>query len=279
MITEASGRDLSDSGVRTRARGKVWLVGAGPGDPDLLTVRALRLVQSARVLALDLLVPDAIASLAPATAERLVVGRRLGRPPVGATPGAAIHPEIVERALAGIDVVRLKGGDPMVFGRGGEEAEELDALGIPFEIVPGVTAALGAASSVGVPLTHRDASSSVTFVTARLRDGAQNGDADLAARVPREGTVVLYMGLGVARELSSALVRIGRPASTPCAVVSHATLATERAVFGTLADIAAKAEAAELAPPALLVVGDVVDRRVVSAALGAQGAEQRREAR
>jgi uroporphyrin-III C-methyltransferase len=279
MITKASERGLADSGVRARPRGKVWLVGAGPGDPELLTVRALRLVQSARVLALDLLVPETIASLAPAAAERIVVGRRVGRPPVGAIPGAAIHPEIVERALAGLDVVRLKGGDPMVFGRGGEEADELDALGIPFEIVPGITAALGAAASAGVPLTHRDASSSVAFVTARLRDGALDADTDLAARVPREGTVVLYMGLGVVRELSAALVRIGRDPATPCAVVSHATLPSERSVFGTLTDIAARAEAARLAPPALLVVGDVVDRRVVSTALGGERAEQRRKAR
>lgn len=258
------GEGLSESGVRAAARGTVHLVGAGPGDPELLTVRAHRLISRARVVAHDLLVPDAILALAPPDAERICVGRRLGRPAVGAAPGAAIHPLVVERALAGIDVVRLKGGDPMTFGRGGEEAAELALLGVPFALVPGVSAALGAASSVGVPLTHRDAAASVTFVTAHRREGTPDDPSDLARRVPHEGTVVVYMGLTRLAEVASTLAR-GRGAATPAAVIACATSPEERAVFGTLGDIAERVSRAALPAPALLVVGGVVDRRVVSA--------------
>src|ERR1019366_344802 len=150
-------------GVRQVRRGRVWLVGAGPGDPELLTVRAHRLITGAGVLAYDELVSPAILALAPASAERIPVGRRAA----GCRHHEArIHPLVVLRALAGHEVVRLKGGDPMVFGRGGEEAEELEAARVPFEVVPGISAALGAAASAGIPLTHRDCASSVTLATA-----------------------------------------------------------------------------------------------------------------
>jgi uroporphyrin-III C-methyltransferase len=252
--------ELEDSGVRLAPRGRVYLVGAGPGDPELLTMRAHRLVSTADVVAYDELVGDAILALVRPGAELVAVGRRRGTSP-DAPP---IHPLVLERALEGRDVVRLKGGDPMIFGRGGEEAAELTALHIPFEIVPGVSAALGAASAAGIPLTHRDAASSVSFVTAHKRHDV-DGD-DLAARVPREGTVVLYMGLSTLRETARALVRAGRSALTPVAVVSHATLPTQRQVTATLADIADAVVAADLPAPALVIVGEVVDRRVVSVA-------------
>src|SRR5271165_5295135 len=151
------------SGVRLIRRGKVWLVGAGPGDPELLTVRAHRLLASARVVAYDELVAPEILAIAPDDAERIPVGRRAK----GCRHHEArIHPLVIERALEGKDVVRLKGGDPFVFGRGGEEAEELAAARIPFDVVPGISAALGAAASAHIPLTHREASQSVTFATA-----------------------------------------------------------------------------------------------------------------
>lgn len=254
--------DLEDSGVRLAPRGRVFLVGAGPGDPELLTLRAHRLLIGAAIVAYDELVSPAILALAPRGAELIAVGRRRGTHP-DAPP---IHPLVLERALEGRDVVRLKGGDPMIFGRGGEEAEELAALRVPFEIVPGVSAALGAASSAGIPLTHRDASSSVSFVTAHKRHDA-DGD-DLASRVPREGTVVLYMGLSTLRETARSLIRGGRPASTPVCVVAHATLPTQREVVSTLEHVADAVLAADLPAPALVIVGGVVDRRVVSAFAG-----------
>jgi uroporphyrin-III C-methyltransferase len=251
-------RDLEDSRVQLAVRGRVYLVGAGPGDPSLLTMRAYRLLSTARVVAYDELVSQEILALAPSDAVMIPVGRRRGTSP----DAPSIHPTVLERALAGDDIVRLKGGDPFVFGRGGEEAEQLAALRIPFEVIPGVSAALGAAASSGIPLTHRDAASSVTFTTAHLRhDGAAR---ELAARVPAEGTVVLYMGLATLAETAAALIAQGRSPTTPAAVVSHATLPTEKTVVSDLASIATAA--AGLEAPALVIVGDVVAHRVVPAA-------------
>jgi uroporphyrin-III C-methyltransferase len=252
------------------ARGRVALVGAGPGDPELLTVRAHRLLACARIVAYDELVSPEILAIAPPSAERIPVGRRRGTRP----DAPSIHPAVLERALAGHDVVRLKGGDPLVFGRGGEEAEQLAALGIPFEIVPGVSAALGAAASTGIPLTHRDAASSVTLATAHARhDGApeRSQPGALAARVPAEGTVVFYMGLATLAETAAALVAGGRAPSTPVAVVSHATLPSERLVVSDLARVAADVADAGLATPALVIVGDVVAHRAPPAARAAGG--------
>ncbi len=248
-----------DSGIWRSAKGRVFLVGAGPGDPELLTVRAYRLLASARVVAYDELVGPAILDLVPVGAELIAVGRRKGSCP-DAPP---IHPLVLERALEGHDVVRLKGGDPMVFGRGGEEAEQLAALRIPFEVVPGISAALGAAAATGIPLTHRDASQSVSFVTAHLKEGAND---TLAERVPSTGTVVLYMGLGTLRSTTARLVAGGRSPATPVAVVAHATLPTQRIVVGDLATIADLVEEARLPAPALVVVGEVVGRRVAPSA-------------
>ena len=251
----------NDSGVWSAERGRVFLVGAGPGDPDLLTVRAHRLVSTARVLAYDELVSADILALAPKDAERIAVGRRKGTCP-DAPP---IHPDVLRRALDGSDVVRLKGGDPMVFGRGGEEAEQLAALGIPFEIVPGISAALGAASCAGIPLTHRDAAASVAFVTAHLKYDADGSDV-LGDRVPRTGTVVLYMGLTTLRGVAARLIAGGRPAETPVAVVAHASLPSERVVVADLATIADVVAAAEVPAPALVIVGEVVAKRVAPSA-------------
>ena len=251
-------QELEDSRVRYAVRGRVFLVGAGPGDPELLTMRAYRLLTTAKVIAYDELVSPEILALAPAGVELLPVGRRRGTCP----EAPPIHPVVLERAIDGHDVVRLKGGDPMIFGRGGEEAEQLTALRIPFEIVPGVSAALGAAARAGIPLTHRDASASVSFVTAHKRHDAS--EDDLLARVPRTGTIVFYMGLATLRATAQSLVAAGRSPATPVAVVSHATLPTQREVIATLATVADAVEAARVPAPALVIVGEVVARRVSS---------------
>lgn len=237
-----------------KSPGTVHLVGAGPGDPKLLTVRAHELVTRCDVLAHDELVPGAILSLAPRRAERIRVGRRGG----GVRHhDARIHPRVIERALAGRDVVRLKGGDPMVFGRGGEEIDALREAGIPFEVVPGITAALGAAASLAFPLTHRDVAHAVTLRAARTADARTNRSAE---------TLVFYMGLGELEALSAELVSGGHHASTPALVVSSATRLDERHVKGTLANIARLAREAELDAPALLFVGTVVARAATSRA-------------
>ncbi len=239
----------------------MWLVGAGPGDPELLTVRAERLIRSAKVVAYDELVSEPILSLIPEGAERFPVGRRAG----GCRHHEArIHPRIVELALAGRDVVRLKGGDPLVFGRGGEEAEELAAVRIPFHIVPGISAALAAAAEAHIPLTHRDVASSVTLATAHAAGDA--ADPKLASTVPTRGTVVLYMGLGRLEATLEALVAAGRSKETPAAVVSRASLPDARTVTGTLATLAERVRVANIEPPAIVVVGEVVARAVASAA-------------
>ena len=242
-------------GTRTIRRGKVWLVGAGPGDPELLTVRAHRPLASARVVAHDELVAPEILALAPPDAERIPVGRRAS----GCRHHEArIHPLIVQRALEGHEVVRLKGGDPFIFGRGGEEAEELAAARVPFEVVPGISAALGAAAAAAIPLTHRECAASVTFVTAH----AAQGEPDVASNVPPEGTLVFYMGLARIEETCAALISTGRSAATPAAVVSRATLPDAKLVIGTIGDIADRVRGAHVEAPALLIVGEVVARRV-----------------
>ena len=237
----------------------VFLVGAGPGDPDLLTVKALRLIERADVLAHDELISPAILALAPSTAEKIPVGRRAS----GCKHHVEkIHPLVIERARAGHDVVRLKGGDPMIFGRGGEEAEELAAHGIPFAIVPGISAALAAAAATHVPLTHREVASSVTFATAHA--ATKDGDPKLALTLPITGTVVLYMGLGRIGATVRQLVAMGRAPSTPAAVIAHATLPTQRIVTSTLASLERAVDEAKLEAPAIIVVGDVVARAVAS---------------
>lgn len=248
--------------ARAPRPGTVYLVGAGPGDPELLTVRAHRLLRTASVVAHDELVAPAILDLAAPEADVFSVGRRAA--PASKKncqlANAKIHPAVVARALAGRDVVRLKGGDPFVFGRGGEEAEALAEAGIPFEIVPGISAALGAAASTGLPLTYRSTSTSVTLATAHA--ATEDGDRALFDAIPASGTVVFYMGLARLEATLAAVVARGRAAETPAAVISHATLPTERIVIGTLADLAARVRAADLPAPALVVIGEAVAHRV-----------------
>jgi uroporphyrinogen III methyltransferase/synthase len=238
-----------------RPRGFVHLVGAGPGDPGLLTVRALELLQAAEVVAHDELVPPAILARCRPGAELVAVGRRhhgSSRHPL------RLHPAVLERARAGRVVVRLKAGDPFVFGRGGEEAEELAEAGIPFDVVPGVSSALGAAASALIPLTHRDHASDVTFASGHDLVAARASRSDWA-RLARPGTLVLYMASRALAANLERLVALGRPASTPAAWIAAATRPEEEVVVGTLADLAGRVAArAPGEAPALVIVGEVV---------------------
>lgn len=237
-------------------KGKVYIVGAGPGNPDLLTVRALGLLRGADAVIHDYLVPGEILSLASPRAARICFARR------GRTCGhgsslkqAAIHAAMARFAREGKSVVRLKSGDPLVFGRGGEEAEYLAAEGIPFEIVPGITAAAGCAAAAGIPMTHRDVSSSVTFLAGHEADGKGGTEIDWK-RLPADGTIAVYMGVGRVEGLARDLMeKANLPADTPVAVVENGTLRTQRVLRGRLEGLARLVKEAGVRSPALLFVG------------------------
>ena len=233
--------------------GNVYLVGAGSGDPELLTLKAYRIMQRADVVLYDSLVSEDILDMCAMTAEKIFVGKRRAN---HALPQEGINELLVKHALAGKTVVRLKGGDPFIFGRGGEELQEVVKHGIHFESIPGITAASAAASSTGIPLTHRDHAQSVKFVTACKKAGAPNND--YSELLDPTQTVVLYMGLHRLEEMTQGLITAGRDADTPFAIISHASLPTQQILTGTLRDIAAKQAAAQLPTPALLIMGDVV---------------------
>jgi uroporphyrin-III C-methyltransferase/precorrin-2 dehydrogenase/sirohydrochlorin ferrochelatase len=241
---------------RAQPRGFVSLVGAGPGDPELLTLRALRVMQAASVVLYDHLVSPPLVDLARRDAERIYVGKQRDD---HALPQAEINTLMVRLAREGKRVVRLKGGDPFIFGRGGEEIEALLEHGVAFEVVPGITAAAGAASYAGIPLTHRDYAHSCVFVTGHLKNGSARLDWQALAR-PNQ-TVAVYMGVGGLAQICRGLVEHGMAGSTPAAVVEKATLAEQRVVEGTLLTIAQEAKAQRIAPPALLIVGEVVRLR------------------
>lgn len=232
--------------------GKVWLVGAGPGDPDLLTIKAARLIGAADALVFDHLVGEGVMALARADARRIYAGKESSRHTL---PQDRINTLLVDLAREGLAVVRLKGGDPFIFGRGGEELETLQASGIPFEVVPGVTAAAGCAAYAGFPLTHRDHAQAVTFVTGHLKDGTVNLDWPALAR--QRQTVVFYMGIGAAGEICRQMVAHGLPAATPAAVVRNGTLADQRTMLADLGTLPARIAEAGIQPPALIVVGSV----------------------
>ncbi|MGV0974614.1 MAG: siroheme synthase CysG [Azonexus sp.] len=234
-------------------RGEVYLVGAGPGDPDLLTFRALRLMQKADIVVYDNLVSKTIVDMTRRDAQRIFVGKKRADHTMRQEE---INELLVRLAKDGKRVLRLKGGDPFIFGRGGEEIETLAAEGIPFQVVPGITAASGVASYAGIPLTHRDYAQACLFVTGNLKDGTMNLDWAALAR-PRQ-TVVVYMGLHGLNILCAELVKYGMPDTTPIAIVQQGTTLNQRVITGTLATLPGIAELEKPQAPTLIIVGGVV---------------------
>ena len=231
---------------------KVYLVGAGPGDPELITAKGLRLLEQADAVLYDHLAPHSLLDSAPASAERIYVGKKKS---VHAHTQEEICTMMIERARRGLNVVRLKGGDPFIFGRGGEEAEALAAAGIPFEVVPGVTSPLGIGAYTGVPLTHREHTKVVTFVTGH----------DVAAidwsKVSAMETLVIFMGITCFDQIAGELVAHGRSAETPAMAVRWGTRPDQHTLVGTLATLPALIHEHDLKPPATIIVGEVVRLR------------------
>lgn len=242
-------RDHRDRGVR----GHVHLIGAGPGDPDLMTVKALRMLQQADVVVYDRLVSPEIMALVPADTRRIDVGKL---PKFHKVPQEAINATLIDLAREGLSVVRLKGGDPLIFGRGSEEAEALRAAGIPVTYIPGITSAQGAAASTGVPLTHRGLATGVRYVTGhRAKDAAL--DLDWASLASEQTTLVVYMGVANIAEIALQLIRHGLPAQLPVLAVASATTPRETRLLSTLGRIGTDIAAAEPEAPVLFVIGHV----------------------
>ena len=243
---------------RTGRAGVVWLVGAGPGDPDLLTGKALRLLQGADVVVHDRLIPQPILDLAGPKARLIDVGKRKSHHTL---PQDDITQLLVALAREGLSVVRLKGGDPFLFGRGGEELQTLRAAGVETHVVPGVTAALAAAAGAGVALTHRGLAQAAIFVTGHAASGGEP-DLDWASLAKTNQTVVVYMGLSTAPGIAARLIAAGRSASTPVLVVENASLANERRILSTLGQLSDAVQGLE--GPALLIIGEVAALAVTS---------------
>ena len=233
--------------------GKVYLIGAGPGDPDLLTMKAHRLLTAADVVLYDRLVGEQIIAMIPETAEKLYVGKAKS---LHSLPQEEINALLAVKAKEGKVVVRLKGGDPFIFGRGGEELEELVSEGVPFEVVPGVTAAAGCAAYAGIPLTHRDYAQSVRFLTGHLKDGTTELPWDELVHPAQ--TLVIYMGLTGLESISQSLIRFGMRPSMPVAIVEKGTSKDQRVFTSTMKDIHQVAIDNEVKSPALLIIGEGV---------------------
>ena len=235
------------------AAGKVYLVGAGPGSPELLTVKAAELLKSADVVIYDRLVGESILTLAPKKAEKIYVGKRTG---LHEAPQDKITELIIEKAQKGGIVVRLKGGDPFIFGRGGEEAEALAEKGIAFEVVPGVSSSVAAPMYAGIPLTHRDYAASVAIITGH-RAGDAEHPIDWAKIAAAVDTMVILMGVESLEEITSKLLEGGVCPGKPAAIVESGTLPQQRAIIATVGTLAAQAEQKQFKPPAVIVIGEV----------------------
>lgn len=239
--------------TQTTSPAKVYLVGAGPGDPELLTLKAVRAIGRAEVLLVDDLVNPAVLEHAPSSARTVYVGKRGG---CQSTPQEFIERLMIAEAQAGRVVVRLKGGDPFIFGRGGEEREHLRAAGIEVEVINGISSGLAAPASLGIPLTHRDWSQGVVFVTGHGKTKEANPDWDALAKLTL--TLIVYMGVGRCREIQAALLAGGKAADTPVAVIQSATGATQAQLITTLGCLPEDLAASQLGSPAIIVIGDVV---------------------
>lgn len=236
--------------------GKVYLVGAGPGDPDLLTFRALRLMQQADVVVYDRLVAPALVALCRKDADRIYVGKERDQ---HALKQDEINRLLIDLAQKGKRVLRLKGGDPFIFGRGGEEIDQLSESGINFQIVPGITAASGCAAYAGIPLTHRDHAQQCIFVTGHMKDGKLT--LPWTTLIQPQQTIVVYMGLHSLPEFTEKLIEFGLASTTPIAIIERGTTPQQRVIVSTVSQVVTAVTQAEISSPALAIVGDVVNLR------------------
>jgi uroporphyrin-III C-methyltransferase/precorrin-2 dehydrogenase/sirohydrochlorin ferrochelatase len=248
--------DHIDRRANNAAEGEVILLGAGPGDPDLLTVRGLRALQEADVVVYDRLVAPELLACTAGDCEKIYVGKRKDR---HSLPQEKICELLVSLASSGKRVVRLKGGDPFVFGRGGEELDVLENRGISWQVIPGVTAAMGCAAATGIPLTHRACAHALTFITAHRQQGELAFNWDLALQ--KDQTVVFYMGLSVVGDIAAGLIERGKAADTPVAVIANGCRADQQVVVATLETVAERVRQSALPSPALIILGEVVTHR------------------
>ena len=249
-------RDTTAGHAGVLNSGEVCLLGAGPGDPELMTLKGMRALESADVVVYDRLVNPALLDFTAPDCEKIYVGKRKDQHRL---PQDKICDLLVALARCGKKVVRLKGGDPFIFGRGGEEIDRLEACDIPWQVIPGITAATGCAAATGIALTHRDCAHALTFITAHRQQGELRFNWELALQ--KDQTVVFYMGLSVVADIASGLVDRGKPADTPIAVIANGTRNDQQVVAATLATIGEAIEGRKIPSPALIVMGDVVRQR------------------